>query len=618
MEFRVKPSTLQPKKSWLDFWISRLRKNLTDAGPHGWEGESGWVLSTGRAGAPVQPIRLDAFSWRPDRTNDMNQVQFSEQRADGNTFELSRVSKPDMGLLRWIIATDQPTSVVETREFRNLLKDTPSITLGSSAAVERRIYLMAKDIVNKEKNRMKVVPQVTLLVHFWTPRVDHHPTTFIGITVQYAAAGGQHVERVLNFCEVKSDNSAITDAILKTVEMYELKTKTVYFMLDNDPKSDLVIKELQMRYADTGASLNIHRFRLKSVEHSLHQAAQQLARGFSPKASGGAEEPPPSDGDISTALNKLRLIIRHLNSQPVQEREAIERTSAHRPTPGSCTPLGLVLDEDRLWFTTFKMMGAALRYRCTMETYTNGQHGLDTAKLSLADWRSISVATNCLAQFSSALKRAEVGSVSQIRSDPRARGSALLYRLLDAQKSLAGWLRGVIAEAPHPSLATALRNCHSTLLRHHCGPSSSPVYIWTFVLNPCVKLQGLLMGATHRKELETIVQAWGELEQMIHDTYFPESLLKVYAARQELHRYVSLSVENPGCDAITWWQVRLPLFPLLSPLALSILSIPGNSVAGEHMAALYRKTVNLRRTNQRLGTRTLLTAVALNPESFEN
>ncbi|KAL0058408.1 hypothetical protein AAF712_014919 [Marasmius tenuissimus] len=525
-----------------------------------------------------------------------------------------------MGLLKWIIATDQPTSVVETWEFRELLKGTSSITLDSSAAVERRIYSMAKDIVDKEKDRLKVVRHMALSIHFWTPRVNHHPTTFVGITAQYTTVDGQLVERVLNFCEVKFDNSAVTNAIFKTVEMYKLKTKTVYFVLDNDPKSDLVVKELQMRYTVTGTSFNILRLRLKSVEHSLHQAAQQLARGLSPKISDRVDESPSSDGDISTALNKLRLIIRHLNSQPVQEREVIERTSAHRPTPGSSTPLGLILDEDRLWLTTFKMMGMALRYPCAMETIATEQRELRMAKLSPADWHSIGVATNCLAQFSSALKCTEVGLLSQLSSDPRARGSLLLYKLLDTQKSLAGWLKGVVTNAPHPSLASALRDCHRTLLRHHSGPSSSPVYVWTFIFNPCVKLRGLLMGAAHRKELETIVQAWGELEQMIHDTYFPESLLKVYAARQELHRYVGLSLADPGCDAIAWWQVRLSLFPLLSPLALSILSILGNSVAGEHMAALYRKTINLRRTNQRLGTGSLLTAVALlkqNPESFD-
>ncbi|KAL0058655.1 hypothetical protein AAF712_014656 [Marasmius tenuissimus] len=178
--------------------------------------------------------------------------------------QLTYEVQPDMRLLRWIIDTDQPTSVVENKEFRELLKDASSVILDSSAVVERRIYLMAKDVIDKEKNRLKVTgygqrhAKATTQTHInrsfvrWPcqyisglPEWTTTPPLLLAsqpITPQQVVSlvclfpwfnpylvGDRKVmtvvERILNFCEVKSDTSAITEAVFKTLEMYELRTK---------------------------------------------------------------------------------------------------------------------------------------------------------------------------------------------------------------------------------------------------------------------------------------------------------------------------------------------------------------------------------------------------------
>ncbi|KAL0578899.1 hypothetical protein V5O48_003090 [Marasmius crinis-equi] len=229
-------------------------------------------------------------------------------------------------------------------------------------------------------------------------------------------------------------------------------------------------------------------------------------------------------------------------------------------------------------------MERSLHHRKTLESYLSRHEELETLRLTEADWNSIGYAVKYLAPFMGALRRPE--PIGEYPSD------FSLLKLLRLQRDLGNWLRRGIPEAPHPSLANALDTCHKALFRYHSG--SSPVYIWAFVFDPSIKVRGLITGGVLKEDLERIVRAWEELEQKIFQAYFPRSLLEVFAAREELYRYINLSLESPDCNPVIWWKARTSLFPLLAPFALNILSIPGSALAGEYTysAHIRRATAN--------------------------
>ncbi|KAL0578908.1 hypothetical protein V5O48_003099 [Marasmius crinis-equi] len=543
-------------------------------------------------------------------------------------------SELEVRLLKWIIDTDQSPSVVATPEFRNVLNAVSFGHIPDPETIGHGIRSMAEKLIGDQKEALQALGNVpTLSVDFWAPRAEiNHRTTFVTVTIPYAQGqNGMSIspmeQRLLNFCEVNADVASMADAVLQTLKMYGLEDKTVYYLLDNDPENDLVIKELQ-RYQTRGRALvNLRNSRLRCGRHTIYQAAHQFTQVFNrdsrdkPNLAGRLDSRSPtsdtSDGDIAVAINKLRGIIAHIKSRPVEEwKETIKDASV--PDLSTKTTRGLLFDKDperQGVFATSKMMHTALHYRSALELYVSSREELRTQEMSAAEWDSVHLAATCLALFVSELRQTDFGSRLPTSGSPGATWA--LFQSLRIQRSLATWVVGAIAKAPHPSLETALRQCHKALMRHHFGLSSPPVYAWTSILDPCMKVHayGLLTGASSREELERTRNDWGSLEERIFHEYFSESLQKVITARQELHNYARLPLEPTECDAIGWWKEHSSQFPLLAPLALKILAIPGALTATSHTYSLFRKTAHFRRENRELGAQTMLSAIALLKEA---
>ncbi|KAJ8074097.1 hypothetical protein PM082_012389 [Marasmius tenuissimus] len=521
-------------------------------------------------------------------------------------------SEPETRLLKWIITAGQAPNIVETSGFQDIRGVMKSAGKPDAGVIEQRICSLAMHNINKQKELLKLVPgEVALSVDFWNPQKGNHSTCFVGVAFHYITIHGQLAEQLLNFCEVKADVISMAEAILQTLELYGLESKTIYFMLDNGGKNDLVLKELQRRYIARGRGGPTVYVRLRCVRHAIYQAAREFAQAIN---SSHSERNPPTGG-ITAAINKLRRIIEHIVSQPAHAwNEAVEfEAKSPQVIEGKPPTRKLCLDKNRQWFTTLAMMESALYYRSVLEFYVAFRPALKSFQINTADWSFIAFATNHLAQFVSALKQA--GALLRSRE---ADYSPTLFKYLRTKRSLEAHIQEGIATAPHSSLSTALQTSYGLLRRYYSTSSSSPVYVWSSIFDPCVKVHGLLADATQREELEHVVRAWGELEQKISQVYYPQSIMKVFEARQELYRYVGLPLESLQCDAIRWWQVHSPSFPLLSPFVYKVLSIPGAAVVGDRMLPLHRDTALFRRANQRLGAQTTLTALAVLKQIVHN
>ncbi|KAL0576327.1 hypothetical protein V5O48_005652 [Marasmius crinis-equi] len=404
---------------------------------------------------------------------------------------------------------------------------------------------MKEEGIRSTAGDFSVPDDIALSLDIHVPiEADNQATAFVAITCYYATGEGRLQERILNLCEVKNDVTSMIDAVEDTLEIYGtgVEDKTIYFMCTNDVRHDLVIGGLRERYAEDRPSIDIRHYRLQCVRHAIYLAAQEFvgAIGFPAWTQNLTETVSDSlisDGDISSAVHKLFQIFRNMDSCPVQE------------LPGDKYS---VCDATR-------MMEDALRHREVLEFYVSRHDELKTLQMSPADWNSIDFATKFLAPFLSAMRRPDPFGEYSTESS--------LFKFLRVQRKFGSWVKGEIASAPHPSLATALSICLKFLFRYHSG--SSPVYVWASIFDPCTKLHGLVTG-DFKEDLECIVP------------------------REELYRYINLPLEAPECDAVEWWKTHASLFPLLVPFALKILSIPGTALASEYAYSHCRQTTRAR------------------------
>ncbi|KAJ8096149.1 hypothetical protein PM082_000057 [Marasmius tenuissimus] len=85
------------------------------------------------------------------------------------------------------------------------------------------------------------------------------------------------VEKLLTFCEIGADIPSIALVIWSTLEMYGLKRKTLFFMLDNYREHGLIVQELQALFSAAGIPFNVCDKRLYCGRHKLYLAAQEVS-----------------------------------------------------------------------------------------------------------------------------------------------------------------------------------------------------------------------------------------------------------------------------------------------------------------------------------------------------
>ncbi|KAJ8096164.1 hypothetical protein PM082_000072 [Marasmius tenuissimus] len=278
-------------------------------------------------------------------------------------------SELESRLCKWIARTDQPLNVTDNPEFRELFATLCSSNPPSGQAIRRRIGQMAVTLIkNDKKIYNQIASPMTVSIGHWAPGTGQSArqsrrTTFLGITINYMGPQAQVVEKLLTFCEVGADIPSIVSAVWNTLEVYGLKHKTLFFMLDNHRQHDLIVRELQALFSAAGIPFNVRDKRLHCGRYKLYLAAQEFTRRLTSYhrpmnsmfgSEGQAPVTPATDGDVGIAINKLRKTMLYIRSGPREEwpgpMNEVSKSWKSRKLPLN----------QRQWFTTLEIIGEPL------------------------------------------------------------------------------------------------------------------------------------------------------------------------------------------------------------------------------------------------------------------
>ncbi|KAL0564748.1 hypothetical protein V5O48_005658 [Marasmius crinis-equi] len=133
------------------------------------------------------------------------------------------------------------------------------------------------------------------------------------------------------------------------------------------------------------------------------------------------------------------------------------------------------------------------------------------------------------------------------------------------------------------TLYEALRLSYEILYRRYFGEDASLLSCLSALFDPRVKLKNGISNADADKERDIVTHT--HLKQVFGAVH-PDSSTFADALCQ-LSQFQALPDEGPMTDPLGWWDLHKDEFPLLYPVALDVLSIPGSVNAAERHALIF-------------------------------
>jgi hypothetical protein len=152
-------------------------------------------------------------------------------------------------LLKWIVKTDQPFSVVDNEHFEDLLEYLrKDLTVKSKTTIMRRLdelYDQKKHEMKERLNSFKSKYSITCDV--WTSK---NQLSFFGFTIHYINDDWQMKEQLLAFkyLEGEHDGESLSRAFIDVLEDYGIADRLLGVTADNASKNSTMMAHMEAYY----------------------------------------------------------------------------------------------------------------------------------------------------------------------------------------------------------------------------------------------------------------------------------------------------------------------------------------------------------------------------------
>ncbi|KAL0578902.1 hypothetical protein V5O48_003093 [Marasmius crinis-equi] len=498
---------------------------------------------------------------------------------DTHSFETRREDFKAL-LCKWLASADRTVANTQSLSFRELF--------GPEIPNQDELLSMAEDMaLNIVRDTQRAVNRIALSIHvspLSKPR-SVSAEVVVSILVHYSSSAGSMEERVLGLRSVKAELKSISDFVWITMEKYDLPGKLYAIIVDDTKQSDQLVEDIEQRLLSKGNKFAAKLSRLHCLHHTVRRAAAEFLQ--SSKSTLGNSRPYDTEAMLGV-LDKLRHIIRYITSRPTDEWRQEANILPH-----NLRSLVLILDNEvNPWPTIGRMIGRALYLRPTIESFLRTHPAIKSYGLSDLEWQQLAFVSTVLNHFVTTMDRMVLGRSHHGRIGPATLPHLMNVPYCELLDVIRETLREVSqANSSFASFRNALMVSYDILQANYC----SPLYVISAWFDPQTRLNSAVFGS--EIERESVTAADAHLQNLLREAYpAPHNYLQ---AVHQLTLYQALPpIEDSEVDPVEWWNLRKGEFPLLYPIAMGALSVPGTVTAAERHALLFHETqITLRQSS---------------------
>ena len=475
-------------------------------------------------------------------------------------------------------------------------------------------------LFDEGKKRIQHILQSALSdIHFtcdlWT---SPNYLGLLGITAHFTAEDATLKTLTLGMREVQGHHSGENLALLVEgiIEDFLIGNRIGYFMMDNATTNDKFMRTLAQWFHESGQPYDAKQKRLRCNGHVINLAVQvflfdNISDDIEYLEELDERQPirVPDRDELQRwrkigPLGKLHNIVVFICETP-QSKQRFRNLEPH---------LLPCRDNKTRWNSWYTMLNWAItKIKPAIITFCSDEEELKDDQLSALDWKILQAIRDFLQLFYDATKATE------------GRDATLEYLLPSMEFLAQQFEKALIQYADNTFMLASLDAGYSKFIKYFNKAERHPAYIAAVVLNPRVKwiifskwdivdrLQAKealfeLWKTDYRSNTglpEPISTLQPESGNSFH-RWLDETVALEDQTRDEMERYLAneAPISIGGISAREWWlsAPQKAQFPLLSRMAVDLLSIPAMSSEAERVFSATKKTIHQGRWSLKANT----------------
>jgi hypothetical protein len=293
-------------------------------------------------------------------------------------------------LLKWIIQTDQPFSVVDTDQFEDMMQYLKKdVTIHCRKTMMRRLeqlYWEKKSCLKEQLNDFESKYSITCDV--WTSK---NQLSFFSITIHFVDNHWQMQEKLLAFkhLEGEHDGFSLSKTLIEVLEDYGIADSLLGVTADNASNNTKMMEHVESYYKDNypNAGFSAAWNQVECLAHVLNLGAQQILKQFKqPIDKDTYEAGSESSDSMVSVISRLAFLCRKIRLSPKLRRlmkDICDQKGVKYLVP--------TIDVSTRWNSTYDMLGRALEIKDVMSDtiYQHKDQSLINLLLDENDWHHV-------------------------------------------------------------------------------------------------------------------------------------------------------------------------------------------------------------------------------------
>lgn len=292
-------------------------------------------------------------------------------------------------LVKFIVNTDQPFSLVEDEDFKDIIHYITNQEYELKLPKRRAIRTLIHEAYTKEFEKIKTQllendSKISFSVDCWSSSNGY---AFQGVVAHWITDDWQLQTVVLDLSIIEGSHSGanLAESFGNVLTRFEIWSKLLAVTSDNASNMTTFLKKLETLASDNGGAFRFKDFRVRCMAHIINLSCQEIIKSLNGKTTtyldGSDSEEEDFSVDNLSFIEKIRRSSAGIRSSP-QRREQLAK---------QCSVEGLdfknaILDVRTRWNSSYDMLARALEIRKPFELTVQSFSQLKNLMLTTDDW----------------------------------------------------------------------------------------------------------------------------------------------------------------------------------------------------------------------------------------
>lgn len=184
-------------------------------------------------------------------------------------------------LLKWIVVTSQPISMVEEDTFRELIGIlNPTAEVISNKTIKEDLMAAYTEKVEEIKEQLKGVPgKISITMDIWTSK---NFLSFLAIRAHWISIEWEYKTQLLDFSYIEDHSGSNQNCIfLQCMSRYDINlSKILAITMDNATSNDTFISSLRLHGSLNGVDISVAENQVRCLAHILNLVVQDILKSL--------------------------------------------------------------------------------------------------------------------------------------------------------------------------------------------------------------------------------------------------------------------------------------------------------------------------------------------------